>query len=118
MYAHQMIWFLTGTIVPSLVISCAAAFLVRRFAPRFGLVDRPGNRSEHRGGVLHDFEAGDVERHPSMLRCRDRGSHRSYRLPASWIKKTEVALRFNKKKPDDAKEPDGGKQEETDPQSG
>jgi UDP-GlcNAc:undecaprenyl-phosphate GlcNAc-1-phosphate transferase len=42
-----VIWLVLGTIVPSLVISWALGFVVRRWAPRFGLVDQPGRRKVH-----------------------------------------------------------------------
>ena len=43
-------------------------------------VDRSRNRAEHGVGVLQYFEAGNVERHPSMLRLGDRASQRTYPL--------------------------------------
>ncbi|MEX2120362.1 MAG: MraY family glycosyltransferase [Pirellulales bacterium] len=42
-----MIWLLLGAMLPSLLVSWAVAHLVRRLAPRFGLVDRPGLRKVH-----------------------------------------------------------------------
>ncbi|HUT92714.1 MAG TPA: MraY family glycosyltransferase [Thermoguttaceae bacterium] len=42
-----MIWLILGATLPAMLISCAAAYLVRRFAPRWGLVDRPGERKVH-----------------------------------------------------------------------
>ncbi len=42
-----MIWLVLGSLVPSMVIAWAAAFWVRRYGPRFGLVDRPGHRKVH-----------------------------------------------------------------------
>jgi len=42
-----MLWLILGCTIPSAIISCAAAFAVRRFGPRFGLVDRPGHRKVH-----------------------------------------------------------------------
>ena len=45
-----------------------------------------------------------------MLRCRDRGSQRSYRLTDKRITGADVALRFNKKKTDDDDAGDGGKE--------
>jgi UDP-GlcNAc:undecaprenyl-phosphate GlcNAc-1-phosphate transferase len=42
-----MNWLILLASVPSLVVSLAAAYLVRRWAPRWGLVDRPGHRKVH-----------------------------------------------------------------------
>ena len=42
-----MIWLIIGALLPSLVVSLVAACLVRRWAPRWGLVDRPGHRKVH-----------------------------------------------------------------------
>lgn len=42
-----MSWFFLGTLLPSFVVSLAAAYVVRRLAPRLGLVDRPGHRKVH-----------------------------------------------------------------------
>lgn len=42
-----MIWLILGATLFAMLISCAAAYLVRRFAPRWGLVDRPGERKVH-----------------------------------------------------------------------
>lgn len=42
-----MIWLILGASLPSLVVSLAVAWLVRRWAPRWGLVDRPGHRKVH-----------------------------------------------------------------------
>ncbi len=36
-----------GSLIPSILVSWAAAFLVRRYGPRWGLVDRPGHRKVH-----------------------------------------------------------------------
>lgn len=40
-------WLLLGATLPSLVVSWAAAGAVRRWAPAWGLVDRPGVRKVH-----------------------------------------------------------------------
>jgi UDP-GlcNAc:undecaprenyl-phosphate GlcNAc-1-phosphate transferase len=40
-------WLILGAAIPSLIVSLAAAYVVRRFAPRWGLVDRPGHRKVH-----------------------------------------------------------------------
>ena len=42
-----MSWFVLGAMLPGLIVSVAAAGLVRRYAPRWGLVDRPGHRKVH-----------------------------------------------------------------------
>ncbi len=42
-----MIWFFAGTLLPSALVAWVAGFLVRRWAPRWGLVDRPGARKVH-----------------------------------------------------------------------
>lgn len=42
-----MSWVIVGTLVSSLLVSWLAGFVIRRAAPRFGLVDRPGARKVH-----------------------------------------------------------------------
>ncbi len=42
-----MAWFVGGTLVPALLISWVAGYAVRWWAPRWGLVDRPGGRKQH-----------------------------------------------------------------------
>lgn len=42
-----MTWLLIAAAAPSLSISWLAGWLVRRAAPRFGLVDKPGHRKVH-----------------------------------------------------------------------
>ncbi len=42
-----MIWLVVGSLAPSVLVALAAAFWVRRYGPRFGLVDRPGHRKVH-----------------------------------------------------------------------
>jgi UDP-GlcNAc:undecaprenyl-phosphate GlcNAc-1-phosphate transferase len=42
-----IVWLILGAVFPSLVLSWAGSFLVRRWAPRWGLVDRPGERKVH-----------------------------------------------------------------------
>jgi UDP-GlcNAc:undecaprenyl-phosphate GlcNAc-1-phosphate transferase len=42
-----MIWLVLGATIPSLLVCGAAAGLLRRLAPRLGLVDRPGARKVH-----------------------------------------------------------------------
>ena len=41
------IWLIVGAMVPSLLITWAAAHAVRRWGPRWGLVDHPGHRKVH-----------------------------------------------------------------------
>ena len=41
------IWLIVGAMVPSLLITWAAAGAVRRWGPRWGLVDHPGHRKVH-----------------------------------------------------------------------
>jgi len=65
-------WLLCGALVPSLLIACAAGFLVRRRAAAWGLVDRPGHRKVHQTptplggglaiwlGVVLTFAAGTL----------------------------------------------------------
>lgn len=40
-------WFVPAVTLPSLVIAWAAGFIVRRLAPRWGLIDQPGERKVH-----------------------------------------------------------------------
>jgi len=40
-------WLIAGAVLPGFVVCWAAAWLVRRFGPRLGLVDRPGKRKVH-----------------------------------------------------------------------
>lgn len=42
-----MFWFLLGCTIPSMIVCWAAAFAVRHWGPRWGLVDRPGHRKIH-----------------------------------------------------------------------
>lgn len=41
------LWFVAAVVAPSLLTALAAAYLVRRWAPRWGLVDAPGVRKVH-----------------------------------------------------------------------
>jgi len=43
----MMFWLVTGALVPAMVIAFAAGWVVRRFAPAWGLVDEPGHRKVH-----------------------------------------------------------------------
>jgi len=66
------IWFLLATIAPSALISWAVGFAIRRWAPRWGLVDEPGHRKVHAAptplggglaiwlGVLTPFALGSL----------------------------------------------------------
>ncbi len=42
-----MIWLVIGSLVPSVLVSWIAAHLVRRYAARWGLIDRPSQRNNH-----------------------------------------------------------------------
>ncbi len=42
-----MTWLILGSLVPSMLISWAAGFGVRRWGPKLGLIDRPGHRKVH-----------------------------------------------------------------------
>ncbi len=42
-----MFWLILGCTIPSMIVCWTAAFAVRRWGPRFGLVDRPGERKIH-----------------------------------------------------------------------
>ena len=42
-----MFWLILGCTIPSMIVCWAAGFAVRRWGPRFGLVDRPGHRKIH-----------------------------------------------------------------------
>ena len=42
-----MSWVIVGTLVSSLLVSWLAGFVIRRAAPRLGLVDQPGARKVH-----------------------------------------------------------------------
>ncbi len=41
------LWLIVGATIPSMLVCWAAAWLVRRWGPRWGLVDRPGRRKIH-----------------------------------------------------------------------
>ncbi|MHC4179153.1 MAG: glycosyltransferase family 4 protein [Planctomycetota bacterium] len=41
------LWLIVGAAIPSMLVCWAAAWLVRRWGPRWGLVDRPGQRKIH-----------------------------------------------------------------------
>ncbi|MCL4195126.1 MAG: undecaprenyl/decaprenyl-phosphate alpha-N-acetylglucosaminyl 1-phosphate transferase, partial [Thermoguttaceae bacterium] len=42
-----MTWLVAGAIVPSLLVTWAAAWGVRRLGPKLGLIDKPGYRKVH-----------------------------------------------------------------------
>jgi len=42
-----MIWLIFSAAVPSMIVCWAAAWALRKFGPRWGLVDRPGHRKIH-----------------------------------------------------------------------
>jgi len=42
-----VIWLIVGATLPSMLVAWAAAYLVRRYGPNLGLVDRPGQRKVH-----------------------------------------------------------------------
>lgn len=72
MSAQDVALFVAFTVFPSLLVAFVAAFLVRRLAPRYGLVDRPNNRKVHQNatplggglaiwfGVMLPFAIGQV----------------------------------------------------------
>jgi len=41
------LWFVPAALLPSLIVACAVAYLVRRWAPSWGLLDKPGERKVH-----------------------------------------------------------------------
>jgi len=41
------LWLILGATMPAMLVCWAAAWLVRRYGPRLGLVDRPGHRKIH-----------------------------------------------------------------------
>ncbi len=42
-----VLWLIVGSVLPSMFITWAAVFVIRRFGPRFGMVDSPGHRKVH-----------------------------------------------------------------------
>ena len=42
-----MIWLVAGSLIPSMIVAWSAALAVRRWGPRWGLVDKPGYRKVH-----------------------------------------------------------------------
>lgn len=47
MTLQSLLFFLAGSVLPSLVVAWLAAFVVRRLAPRWGLLDQPNYRKVH-----------------------------------------------------------------------
>lgn len=47
MKTNVLLGFVLGAIVPSLLVAWLSAYLIRRWAPRWGLVDKPGARKVH-----------------------------------------------------------------------
>ncbi|HPM83993.1 MAG TPA: MraY family glycosyltransferase [Candidatus Anammoximicrobium sp.] len=47
MQAEVPFWFVAAVVAPSLVTALGAAYLVRRWAPRWGLIDKPAARKVH-----------------------------------------------------------------------
>jgi UDP-GlcNAc:undecaprenyl-phosphate GlcNAc-1-phosphate transferase len=47
----MLIWLVIGAVLPSAMVSLLAALLVRRYGPRFGLVDLPGERKIHNAPI-------------------------------------------------------------------
>jgi len=46
-----MMWLIAGAVLPSLVVSFFVASVLRRLAPRWGLIDKPGERKIHATAV-------------------------------------------------------------------
>ncbi len=42
-----VLWLIVGSLLPSMLITWAAAFAIRRFGPSLGMVDSPGHRKVH-----------------------------------------------------------------------
>jgi UDP-GlcNAc:undecaprenyl-phosphate GlcNAc-1-phosphate transferase len=47
MHVRDAALFVAGSVAPGLIVAWAAIFLVRRWAPAWGLIDRPGHRKVH-----------------------------------------------------------------------
>jgi UDP-GlcNAc:undecaprenyl-phosphate GlcNAc-1-phosphate transferase len=72
MNAEDLVWLISGAVIPGLLVSWSAAFAIKKVAPRFGLLDRPGARKVHTVptplgggiaiylGVLVPFAVGSV----------------------------------------------------------
>ncbi len=67
-----VLWIIIGSLLPSMLITWAAAFAIRRFGPSLGMVDSPGHRKVHSNpmptcgglavwlGVVVPFAVGQV----------------------------------------------------------
>ncbi len=47
MNLQSTLWFVGGTVIPSMFVAWAATLLARRFGPRWGLLDQPNARKVH-----------------------------------------------------------------------
>ncbi|MCO6456800.1 MAG: undecaprenyl/decaprenyl-phosphate alpha-N-acetylglucosaminyl 1-phosphate transferase [Pirellulaceae bacterium] len=47
MSTDNLLWLLVGTLLPTFLVACGATFLIRRLAPRWGLLDQPNHRKVH-----------------------------------------------------------------------
>ena len=47
MKSDDLLWFIAGTVVPSLLTSWLATWAMRRIAPAVGLMDKPNARKVH-----------------------------------------------------------------------
>ena len=113
MSGRQWIIFFAAAVGPSLAISCAAAFWLRRNSPRWGLVDRPGARKIHSTptplggglaiwlGVLLPFAVGqcllwawhaDPERFDHWLADWPAGAFIRPHLPGLWAQSGDLWL--------------------------
>ncbi|HEX7446399.1 MAG TPA: MraY family glycosyltransferase [Pirellulales bacterium] len=93
-----MNWILLAAMVPGFVVSTAAAAIIRRFAPRWGLIDRPGHRKVHTTptplggglaiwlGVVLPFAAG----HLAMVSASETAPGRLM-LPGGWALPPQIA---------------------------
>lgn len=91
------VWLILGATIPSMLVCWAAAWLVRRWGPRWGLVDRPGERKIHTQamptagglaiwlGIVLPFAAGQLA---LWILFRERGE-----AVAEWIGLPELIAR-------------------------
>ncbi len=47
MSPESITWFVAGSVVPSLLVAWIGTFVMRRFAPKWGLLDQPNHRKVH-----------------------------------------------------------------------
>jgi len=93
-----ILWLLAATLLPAALFSCVIIYPIRRFAPRLGLLDRPGGRKSHAApvplgggigiwfGVVATFLAGTIA--VAILR----GSpERQGRVPSAVVEQLEGA---------------------------